>query len=164
MELDDLGRLRVFLGQLGQCFIEREEVVRFDANRHRVMIEVDPPPAAAVLDARLPPGVLNQDPAHGLGHRGKEVPLAVPGRFFRAVVLGGDTSRRYAWWTRAVGWSPDASRVPSGLQTTASTKSLWPRKVESFPPVSASHTQISLSPAADASRLPSGLQDTPMII
>ncbi len=62
-----------------------------------------------MLVAQLVPGLLHQDPSHGLRSSSKEMPTAVP------VLLSLDvTSRRWASWTRAVApsvWSGDSAAI-----------------------------------------------------
>src|SRR5262245_17628888 len=54
----------------------------------------------------------------------------------------------------------DASRLPSGLNATVTTRPVWPSSLKSCLPVAASHRITRLSEAHDASRLPSGLKVT----
>ena len=55
---------------------------------------------AAVLPGPLAAGGVDEDAAHGLGGGGEEVAAAVPAVW----PARPPTSRRYASWTRAVGW------------------------------------------------------------
>ena len=54
-----------------------------------------------------------------------------------------------------------ASRVPSGLNATPDTSSVWPVRVRTVVPVAGSHSRTVLSSLAVASRVPSGLNATP---
>src|SRR5206468_1418882 len=55
---------------------------------------------------------------------------------------------------------PEATRLPSGLKATGSTKAVWPLRVAGLPTASTSHSLIVLSALPEASSLPSGLKAT----
>ena len=54
-----------------------------------------------------------------------------------------------------------ASSLPSGLNATPITGSVWPIRIRVRAPVAVSHSRAVLSTLAVASRLPSGLNATP---
>lgn len=68
-----MRRLGVFRSQPGECIIQRDDLVRGWTNRHVLIVQVDTLEVAAVLDSFLPPGILDEDAAHGLRGRGEEV-------------------------------------------------------------------------------------------
>src|SRR5262249_18696471 len=77
-ELDEVGRERVLPGQPVQGFVEGKEVL-VDFGRHdRGGIEYSPFPAPAVLGARAPPRLLDEDAPHGFRCGGEEVSAAIP--------------------------------------------------------------------------------------
>ena len=77
-ELDDLRSRRLLGGQPLEHVVECEKVVgaplRFDVQ----VLQIDAGPPAAVPDAALPPGPLDEEAAHRLGRGAEEVAAAVP--------------------------------------------------------------------------------------
>src|SRR5262249_57440371 len=65
-------------GQSGRRRVQRQEVISRVRGRRHDVIQGDAVPAAAVLGAPLPPGVVHQDVTHGFGRCGEEVAAAVP--------------------------------------------------------------------------------------
>ena len=90
LELDHLGRFRVFRGQSGEGLVKRDDLVGRRLYGYVVVVQIDVLNAAAVLGALLPPSILDQDAAHGFGRRGEEMPPAVPERLSPFFFLLGD--------------------------------------------------------------------------
>lgn len=67
MELHHLGGFRVFLGEAGQSLIEGQDVVGWHIGWHILRIEFDSVQTAAVFDAVLAAGALDEDATHRLG-------------------------------------------------------------------------------------------------
>ena len=78
-ELDELGLDRVLGGELLEGLVEGQQVVVGLGRGGLGGVEVYPAAVAAALEPVSPPGVLDQDPPHGLGRRGEEVAASVPG-------------------------------------------------------------------------------------
>src|SRR4051794_23801799 len=74
---NDLRRVRVFLGQSGHRFIQRDDLVRERPNRNIAVGQLDMLDVTAVLDGFLPPGIVDEDATHGLGGGGEKMPLIV---------------------------------------------------------------------------------------
>src|SRR5262249_29685712 len=77
-ELDDFRGDRLLVVQSLQGFVEGHKVVaglfRFDLQ----IFQVNASPPAAVADAVLPPSLVDEDAAHGLGGGGEKVAATVP--------------------------------------------------------------------------------------
>src|SRR5205823_5808521 len=70
----------VVLGQAGQGIIDREEIVVVTLRIcWRYLVEIDTPPAAAMLDALFSSRLLDQDAAHGLGCGAQKMTTTFPG-------------------------------------------------------------------------------------
>ena len=79
-ELDQLGRARDRPRRAGQSASSRASRSRPESlgTASRRPVELDPLPVAAVLQASLAAGLVDQDAAHRLGRGGEEVAPAVP--------------------------------------------------------------------------------------
>src|SRR5262249_46372830 len=77
-EFDQLGLLGILGGQPGQRFIQGEQLLRRGLVGEIEPFEADAHSFAGVLDRPLPPGVLDQDPAHGRGGRAEKMAATVP--------------------------------------------------------------------------------------
>ncbi len=76
--LDHFGDGWLLIRQAVQGVVEREQFVGCLVRGEVNPVQVDPIEAAGVADARLAPGVLDEDAPHGLGRRAEEVAAAVP--------------------------------------------------------------------------------------
>jgi hypothetical protein len=77
-QLDQLGDLWFGDRQLGERFVQREQIFGGLGCRNVPRIELLATAAASMLAAALAPSVFDQDPAHRLGGRRKELPSARP--------------------------------------------------------------------------------------
>src|SRR5262245_2929143 len=77
-QLDELGRSRIGSRQLVQELINFEKVIARLLAKGGGLVQVDADPLAAALDAALAAGLLDQNTAHRLSGRCKEMPPAVP--------------------------------------------------------------------------------------
>ena len=96
-EHGDLGQVRLLRLELLDRLVQGEEVVGGGSIDGQALGQLDAPGAAAVLERRLAPRLLDEDVAHRPRGGAEEVAPAFP-----AGVLS-PTRRRYASWTRAVG-------------------------------------------------------------
>src|SRR6516162_5367451 len=78
MQLDDLRRYGVLLGQLVQRVVEFQKVVWGCALSQIDAVQVDPSPGPAALVGRTGAGGIDKDAAHRLRSGGEEVAAAVP--------------------------------------------------------------------------------------
>ena len=79
MEFDERGLVRRFLGELVQGVADQQDLLGPVARQATRVVQFDPLPVAAVLGPPFPPGVVDEDAAHGFGGGGEEVAAAVPG-------------------------------------------------------------------------------------
>src|SRR5262245_10674272 len=77
-ELHELGLDRVLRLELGEGFVDGQEVLGGSRGRDIHVVEVLPFQPPAMLLGSLAAGVLDQDAMHGLGSSGQEVTAAVP--------------------------------------------------------------------------------------
>src|SRR5262249_10962506 len=73
-ELDQLGTEGVLPGQLLQGLVHGREVVRGLGDGEVDLVEAEPAPIAAALEAAPGAGAVQQDAAHGFGDGGEEMP------------------------------------------------------------------------------------------
>jgi hypothetical protein len=76
-QLHYLGCLVVFSGELGESFIESDDILRGPADRGHIR-QIDTTAVAATAKAFLSAGIFDQDTAHGFGRGGEEVAPIVP--------------------------------------------------------------------------------------
>src|SRR5262249_23269706 len=77
-ELDQLGTKGVLPRQFLQGLIDGREVVRGLFDGEVDLVQAEPAPIAAPLQAALVAGAVQQDASHGFRDGGKEMPAAVP--------------------------------------------------------------------------------------
>src|SRR5207249_4150280 len=67
MQLHELRSLCIMLGEFVQGFMDRHDLRIVAFKRDKILGQFHLPPTPSALASLLPPGLLNQDTAHGLG-------------------------------------------------------------------------------------------------
>jgi hypothetical protein len=96
-QFDQLGNYRFLDGEAGQRLIDREELAPGGVDCQLRLQQLMPLPAAAMPLGLFAAGIVDEDAAHGLGGRGKEVTAAIPMAHLISVLkaLAKDPAHRY---------------------------------------------------------------------